>query len=142
MKHISLITFLILLVVSYGFYQLQYEVELRQDRAAALENQIAQDKADIKVLEAEWALLSRPKRLQQLSDRFLELAPIDPSQIRSVDELAMREEHLEGAAFAPQQEKPPTGAGATPPAIAVAEVPPAGAERLPLVPVFNRGVGQ
>jgi hypothetical protein len=142
MKHISLITFLILLVVSYGFYQLQYEVELRQDRVAKLENQIAQDKADIKVLEAEWALLSRPKRLQQLSDRFLELAPIDPSQIRSVDELAMREEHLEGAAFAPRQEKAPTGEDETPPALAVAEVPSVGAERLPLVPVFNRGAGQ
>ena len=134
MRNISVIMFILLVAVSYGFYQLQHQVEVKQDRVAALEQQLKTDSETIKILEAEWALLSNPKRLQQLSNRFLELAPIAPSQIREVDDLAMREETIEGAAFIDRQTEPQT------PVVAVAELPKSLKTNLPVIPVVNRGV--
>jgi len=134
MRNISIIMFILLITVSYGFYQLQHQVEVKQGRVAALEQQIKTDAETIKILEAEWALLNNPKRLQQLSNRFLELAPIAPSQIRKVDDLAMREETIEGAAFIDRQVEPQA------PVVAVAELPKNPNSNLPTIPVVNREV--
>jgi hypothetical protein len=136
MRSISVITFSLLIAVSYGFYQLQFQVEQRQDRATALEQQIKSDKENIKILQAEWALLASPKRLQQLSNRFLELAPIDPAQIRTIDELTQRADGVEGAAFIDIPEAMP-GEAASP--VDVADLPQQGPAPLPMVPVANRG---
>ena len=137
MRMISVVTFTLMLVVSYGFYQLQFQVEDSRDRAATLERQIALDEKNIKILHAEWALLSSPKRLQQLSNKFLELAPIDPAQIRTVDELAMRKDGVEGAAFIDPLDPAPTVP------VSVADTPlatKAPSPQLPMVPVVDRGM--
>jgi len=138
MRSISVITFILLIAVSYGFYQLQFQVEQRQDQAATLEQKIKTDKENIKILQAEWALLASPKRLQQLSNRFLELAPIDPSQIKTLDDLVQRNDGVEGAAF---MEVPDAIPGETEAAVDLAELPQRGAPTLPTVPVVNRGGG-
>lgn len=85
----TLISFAIalLLAVSYGLYQLKYSVETLRERAVALDRQIEVDKDSIDVLHAEWALLTRPQRLQKLSSRFLELTPLRPEQIASLPDL-------------------------------------------------------
>ena len=137
MRMISVVTFTLMLVVSYGFYQLQFQVEASRDKAATLEHQIALDEKNIKILHAEWALLSSPKRLQTLSNKFLELAPIDPAQIRTVDELAMRRDSIEGAAFIDPLDPAPA------PPVSVAAIPPAlkaQPRQLPMVPVVVRGM--
>jgi hypothetical protein len=140
MRTISVVTFSLMVVVSYGFYQLQFQVEESQDKASALGRQIDLDEKTIKILQAEWALLSSPKRLQQLSNKFLELAPIDPAQIRTVDELAVRKDGVEGAAFREPGEAKPA------PPVSVADVPPphepqsVHSPMVPAVPVVNRGM--
>ena len=143
MKNISFITFLVALAVSYGFYQLQFEVETRQDRVAKLERQIAEDRETIRILQAEWALLNSPSRLQDLTNRFLELAPIDPTQIRTLEELALREDGLQGAAFMVPEEPGGAEPGSQAP-VAVAELPPPAppiADPLPMVPVIDTSGG-
>ncbi len=77
----------LLLVVSYGLYQLKYSVETLRERAVALDRQIAVDEDSIDVLQAEWALLTRPQRLQKLSGRFLDLTPMQPEQIAMLPDL-------------------------------------------------------
>ena len=99
MKLLSTITVLLLAAVSYGLYQLSFQVEALQDRAATLDAQIVTDKDAISVLEAEWALLNNPRRLEQLSNRFLELTPTEPMQIKTIDDLAVRTNSVNGAAF-------------------------------------------
>ena len=99
MRLVSLFTVALLVGVAYGLYQLSFQVEALQDQAAALEKQIEDDKEAIGVLEAEWALLNNPQRLEQLSHRFLDLTPTEPSQIKSIDDLVVRQDGLEGAAF-------------------------------------------
>jgi len=43
--------------------------------------------AAIRVLRAEWAYLTEPARLQELSARFLDLAPVPARQMASLSEL-------------------------------------------------------
>ncbi|MFN3232845.1 MAG: hypothetical protein ACE363_11915 [Alphaproteobacteria bacterium] len=90
MRGITVITLALLVAVSYGLYRLKYTVEDQRDSAAAISAQIAEDQRAIKVLRAEWAYLTRPQRLQDLSGDFLDLAPLDPDQIGELDVIPAR----------------------------------------------------
>jgi hypothetical protein len=90
MRIITTFAIALLLVVSYGLYQLKYSVETLRQRAVALDRQIVADEDSIDVLQAEWALLTRPQRLQKLSGRFLELTPLQPEQIVLLPDLIAR----------------------------------------------------
>ena len=114
MKTVTIMTAMLLVAVSYGLYQLSFEVEHLQDQATALERQIEEDKKALNVLEAEWALLNTPKRLEQLSNRFLDLTPTEPVQIKNIEDLAIRTDGLQGAAFlepSPEAPRPAASEG-------------------------------
>jgi hypothetical protein len=53
-----------------------------------IEASITETRDSITVLKSEWAYLSRPDRILQLSERFLDLKPLDPHQIVPVGELS------------------------------------------------------
>ena len=59
----------------------------RETELMRIEASIAETRDSIIVLKAEWAYLSRPDRILQLSERFLEVEPLDPHQIIPIDEL-------------------------------------------------------
>ena len=105
-RSITLITLLVLIVVSYGLYNLKYEVEDLQDHANGLKAQMEEDRRAIKVLEAEWAYLSRPDRLQRLSSKFLILEPTIARQVGDMADLRL---------------KPMDGLEAAPPVVDTAE---------------------
>ena len=90
MRIVTSLAIALLLAVSYGLYQLKYSVETLRQRAVALDRQIVADEDSIDVLQAEWALLTRPQRLQKLSGRFLELTPLQPEQIVLLPDLIAR----------------------------------------------------
>ena len=108
MRIVAVITLLLLLGVSYGLYQLKYQVEGLQDRAADLARQTEEDQRAIKVLQAEWAYLTRPQRLQRLSDDFLNLDLVTATQIAALDELSMPAV-VEGAPEAAEPAVPDAG---------------------------------
>lgn len=120
-RSITFLTLLILIVVSYGLYNLKYEVEDLQDQANAYKAQMEEDRRSIKVLQAEWAYLTRPDRLQRLSGKFLSLEPTVAKQVGDVADLRL---------------KPMEGLEAAEPVIDTSEVRPAapspGAARLPV----------
>lgn len=120
MRIVTVITLLLLLGVSYGLYQLKYQVEGLQDRATALNRQIAEDQRAIKVLQAEWAYLTRPQRLQRLSDQFLHLEPVAVHQIAAMDELRLKDDPAAPGGLVP--DLPEAAPGMAP--AAVAETPP------------------
>ena len=70
------------LVYLSGIRKDTHESELLQ-----IEASIAETRDSITVLKAEWAYLSRPDRILQLSERFLDVKPLDPHQIIPVNEL-------------------------------------------------------
>ena len=147
-RSITLITLCVLIVVSYGLYNLKYEVEDLQDHANGLRAQMEEDRRAIKVLEAEWAYLSRPDRLQKLAQKFLVLQPTVARQVGDVADLRLKpmDEILapqpaidtSEAAVKPASSQPTPVGAPTPAAAAVSPPIAAGA---PLVPVANTTAG-
>jgi hypothetical protein len=71
-------------------YQVKTGIDARQDRLNDLNLTIAVTKRDIAVLEAEWAYLSRPERIMNLSNSLLDMEPISQDRILPLDAIPMR----------------------------------------------------
>lgn len=71
-------------------YQVKYEVRLLEREARELHRNVARERQSIQVLEAEWAFLNQPSRIQDLAERYLDLKPLKPSQISTVERLPLR----------------------------------------------------
>ncbi len=78
-------------LMSYGLYNMKYEVRRLEARLAGLQDNIAVDRADLQVLRAEWAYLNRPARLQRLATRHLDLVPLKAAQVGLLKDLPLKE---------------------------------------------------
>ena len=58
-------------ITGTGLYGIAYEVEQMEKELSALEQEIVDERETIHVLEAEWAYLARPERIETLSGRYL-----------------------------------------------------------------------
>jgi hypothetical protein len=58
-------------ITGIGLYGIAYEVEQMEKELAALEREIIEERETIHVLEAEWAYLARPERVEELSGQYL-----------------------------------------------------------------------
>ena len=86
-SRISTIFWMILIVAAaLGLYVVKYQVQSMQEELARQENILREERESLHVLEAEWAYLNRPERLQQLTNRHLALlTPSLSKQISSID---------------------------------------------------------
>lgn len=62
-------------------YTIKYETIYRSEQLAKVSHQIKAERDAIGVLRAEWGYLTRPDRLQALSDKYLDLQNVKPDQI-------------------------------------------------------------
>ena len=85
-----LLSTLILVGLGTTLYQVKTSIDERQDRLRILQLSIANTKRDIAVLEAEWAYLSRPERVIELSNELLHMKPIGQDRILPIDAIPMR----------------------------------------------------
>ncbi|NLH79817.1 MAG: hypothetical protein GX458_03095 [Phyllobacteriaceae bacterium] len=104
-------------------YDFKYEAEKATARVAKINRQSEAERDAIATLKAEWSLLNQPKRLQELVEKhhtYLELDPLDPTQIGSIDDIPFKPAVPPAAAPSPagtSAPNAPTGvkpAGATP----------------------------
>ncbi len=58
-------------ITSIGLYGIAYEVEQMEKELTALEREIVEERDFTHVLEAEWAYLARPERIEELSGQYL-----------------------------------------------------------------------
>ena len=79
-------------LMSYGLYNMKYEVRRLESRLAELQQTLTSGRQAVKVLHAEWAYLNRPARLQDLSGRHLDLQPVQVGQLTGLHELPVRSE--------------------------------------------------
>ncbi|WP_419905681.1 cell division protein FtsL [Kiloniella sp.] len=77
-------------------FQVKHEVTDLEDQLASVEAKIKSDKQTIRILQAEWSYLNRPERLARLSSRYLDLKPLDPAQIVTVENLPRLDEQFDG----------------------------------------------
>ncbi|MEW5704707.1 MAG: hypothetical protein AB1781_09010 [Pseudomonadota bacterium] len=73
--------------VCFGLFLAKYEVQTLEAELASLNRIILARQEEIHVLQAEWAYLSRPERIQSLSERLLDLRPVAVEHIGTAQEL-------------------------------------------------------
>jgi hypothetical protein len=119
--------FWLVLVSATGFamFGVKYQVQALEDELARTNRASTAEEHELRVLEAEWAYLTRPETLEAMNRQFLSLGPIGTKQLRTT------------AADIPL--RPPPPAQPPPPAEAVAVV--AAAEPVPATASPNASAG-
>lgn len=87
---VNLVAVMAVILTSFALYRVKYEASSDAKRVAALRTDIATEEDTIAVLKAEWSHLNQPQRLQALSDRYLDLKPVDVHQIITLQDLPRR----------------------------------------------------
>lgn len=118
-RGLSIIALLLLAVVSFGLYQLSYEVQRLEEELIELNRALSQERETIGVLQAEWSYLSRPDYLQDKALRLLEMRSATAKDIVAIEALPWRQDR---GVPNPQQPAPAVTAPALPP-MAAAPVP-------------------
>ena len=90
LRFVTLFVFILLFGVSAGLYHVKYSVDRMERQGLSLKAKIAEEQQAIRILDAEWSSLNRPERLQKLSARYLELAPVQVIQVVSFAEIPER----------------------------------------------------
>jgi hypothetical protein len=85
--------FWLVLVSATGFamFGVKYQVQSLEDELARTNRAAMAEEHEIRVLDAEWAYLTRPETLEAINRQYLSLAPISTKQLRTtVVEIPMR----------------------------------------------------
>ncbi len=85
--NITLVIAVAVAVVSYGLYQLSYEVQKLESDLRGLKSQISYNKEAVRVLKAEWTYKNRPEKIQELAGKYLPLLLVAPYQVAEIDDL-------------------------------------------------------
>ncbi len=89
-KFVNAVLVLAVLVSASFLYSLEHATRGKERQIAKLNAAISEEREATKVLSAEWSSLTRPDRLQKLSEQHLKLKPVAADQIVAVEELAQR----------------------------------------------------
>ncbi len=83
---------LVIAVLGSGFalYTLEHRTRSVEREIARVDAAIESEYEFIGLLNAEWSLLTRPQRLQQLAKNHLELGPVWPDQLIELNELSAK----------------------------------------------------
>ena len=87
---IIILTAIVLAGLGTTLYQVKTGIGERQAELRRLQAEIATTQRDIAVLEAEWAFLSRPDRVMNLSASLLDMEPISQDRILPLEAIPMR----------------------------------------------------
>ena len=87
---IIILTAIVLASLGTTLYQVKTGIDERQAKLRRLQTEIATTQRDIAVLEAEWAFLSRPDRVLNLSTSLLDMEPISRDRILPLEAIPMR----------------------------------------------------
>jgi cell division protein FtsL len=90
LRYVNAIAVFALLGSAAYAYSIKYETILYSAKIQKLKNANSKQVDQIGLLRAEWAHLSRPERIQALSDKHLKLQQLQLSQIVSFKELPER----------------------------------------------------
>jgi hypothetical protein len=78
------------LMLGIALFETKYAVQRLEDDVLRVDKQIAMDREQIHVLNAEWSYLTQPARLGDLASRHLKLQPLTAAQLGSFDTLPLK----------------------------------------------------
>lgn len=78
------------LVSAFVLYSLEHSTRGTEREIARIQSDMALERETIKLLTAEWSNLTRPERLQQLAEEYLDLKKITADQFIAEAEIAAR----------------------------------------------------
>jgi hypothetical protein len=67
----------------FAMFAVKYGVQALEEELARTRKAVIAEQQEIRVLDAEWAYLTRPETLEELNRRYLSLAPIATKQLRA-----------------------------------------------------------
>jgi hypothetical protein len=128
--------FWLVLVSATGFamFGVKYQVQALEDELARTNRATAAEEHELRVLEAEWAYLTRPATLEAMNRQFLSLSPIATKQLHATAaDIPLRPPPppAEPPTVEPPTVEPPTVVAAAEPAPATS-MPPSASEGVPL----------
>jgi hypothetical protein len=121
--------FWLVLVSATGFamFGVKYQVQALEDELARTNRATATEEHELRVLEAEWAYLTRPETLEAMNRQFLSLGPLVTKQLHTtVSDIPMRPPPpppAESSLAEPPAVEPPAVVAAAEPAPAVSAAP-------------------
>jgi hypothetical protein len=92
-RKLNIVLMLMSSVAFVAVYGLKYSVEEVAKNKQGIERQIAKQKAQLSLLQADWSYLNQPGYIQPIVERHLDqlhLQPIKQAQFGSLSELPMR----------------------------------------------------
>ena len=119
--------FWLALVSTTGFamYGVKYQVQALEDELARTKRATIAEEHEIRVLDAEWAYLTRPETLEEMNRRFQSLTPIETKQLH----MSAADIPLRVPAPSPPVETPTDAAAEAPPPVSMLPVTPAVPEK-------------
>ena len=88
MRQTTILTILLAAVMSVALFYLNFEVTELEDELDSLNNKIISDRETIHVLRAEWGHLNDVNRLRDLAERYLEMQPTAPVQVKQAEDFS------------------------------------------------------
>lgn len=90
MRILHLLVIISLVAAAAYVFEIKFEATIQAERLARLRTEIRKERDSVAALRAEWAKLESPARIQGLSERHLQLKPLDATQIGRLDSLPER----------------------------------------------------
>jgi hypothetical protein len=81
LRFLNIVAILALIGSAVYAYSIKYQTSFQAEQILKMKHEIKAERDAIAVLRAEWSFLTRPERLQQLSDRYLDLQQLSVGQI-------------------------------------------------------------
>lgn len=101
-RGLNLVLFLLAGMALIGVYGVKYESETIAGEKSAIEHEIVQQRAQLSLLEADWAYLTQPAHIEPIIIRHaeaLQLQPVSARQFGSIEDIPMRPEQVNDAAL-------------------------------------------
>ena len=90
LKIVNSLLVVTLLIAAFVVYSLEYSIRQGEREIALVKKQTQQARQTIRLLDAEWSMLTRPDRLQRLAIEHLKLKPLDARQVVAKNRLAAK----------------------------------------------------
>jgi cell division protein FtsL len=98
LRFLNIVAILALVGSAIYAYSIKYQTSYRAEQIAKTKLEIKAEHDAIAVLRAEWSFMTRPERVQQLADRYLDLQPLTADNIVTARALPERAPHVDAIA--------------------------------------------